>query len=230
MNIYPLRFSSSIDDDTLKNCNRSSDWGVNGGSRKCEKETEPILDMSRPIDVGINRKLYEIAVNVVKKSTKLPISFLNITKISEYRKDGHTSFYGSRNGKLVTPEEESDPTTFADCYHWCLPGLPDTWNELLSLYIIYKTWIYIFFLRISQISEFFLSDSIGKFRILNRKRRENGEEDLEKHSRETYEPVSCWTKLNRILDYRIDQFTFLFLVPFPQGFVINWFLLVCAHS
>lgn len=94
--------------------------------------------MSKPIDVGTDRRLYEIAVNVTK-STKVPIHFLNITTMSEYRKDGHTSFYGSRNGKLITPEQKLDPRTFADCYHWCLPGLPDTWNELLSLYIIYKS-------------------------------------------------------------------------------------------
>ncbi|CAL9236288.1 unnamed protein product [Arabidopsis halleri] len=116
---------------------RSSDWGFNEGN-KCEKETEPILNMSRPIDVGTNRRLYAIAVNVTK-STKVPIHFLNITTMSEYRKDGHTSFYGSRSGKLITPEQKLDPRTFADCYHWCLPGLPDTWNELLSLYIIYKS-------------------------------------------------------------------------------------------
>ncbi|CAH2058651.1 unnamed protein product [Thlaspi arvense] len=114
---------------------RSSDWDVNGGGSKCEKETEPILDMSKPIDVGTNRRLFEIAVNVTKSTTKVPIRFLNVTTMSEYRKDAHTSFYGSRRGKLKTPEQRSDPRTFADCYHWCLPGLPDTWNELLSLYI-----------------------------------------------------------------------------------------------
>ncbi|OAP10749.1 hypothetical protein AXX17_AT2G37220 [Arabidopsis thaliana] len=93
--------------------------------------------MSKPINVGTNRRLYEIALNATK-STKVPIHFLNITTMSEYRKDGHTSFYGSINGKLMTPEQKLDPRTFADCYHWCLPGLPDSWSELLSLYIIYK--------------------------------------------------------------------------------------------
>ncbi|CAA7028916.1 unnamed protein product [Microthlaspi erraticum] len=118
---------------------RSSDWDVNGGSSKCEKETEPILEnTSRRLEVGTNRRLYEIAVNVTKLTMKVPIRFLDVTTMSEYRKDGHTSFYGSRSGKLLTPEQRSDPRTFADCYHWCLPGLPDTWNELLSLYIIYR--------------------------------------------------------------------------------------------
>ncbi|CAN8284778.1 unnamed protein product [Cochlearia groenlandica] len=109
---------------------RSSDWGING-ENKCEKETEPILDMSKPVNVGTNQRLFEIALNVTKL-TKVPITFLNITKMSEYRKDGHTTFYGSKSGKF-------DRRSFVDCYHWCLPGLPDTWNELLSFYIVYKT-------------------------------------------------------------------------------------------
>ncbi|XP_056856363.1 protein trichome birefringence-like 30 isoform X1 [Raphanus sativus] len=119
---------------------RSSDWDVNGrATRKCEKETEPILNMSKPVDVGTNRRLREIAVNVTKSTTKVHVTFLNVTTMSEFRKDAHTSFYGSRSGSLLTPGQKLDPRTFADCYHWCLPGLPDTWNELLSLYIINKS-------------------------------------------------------------------------------------------
>ncbi|KAL0711067.1 hypothetical protein Bca4012_018045 [Brassica carinata] len=119
---------------------RSSDWDVNGRvTRKCEKETEPILNMSKPVDVGTNRRLQEIAVNVTKSTTKVHVTLLNVTTMSEYRKDAHTSFYGSRNGRLLTPVQKLDPRTFADCYHWCLPGLPDTWNELLSMYIIHRS-------------------------------------------------------------------------------------------
>ncbi|XP_010534606.1 PREDICTED: protein trichome birefringence-like 30 [Tarenaya hassleriana] len=134
-NIDPSRtsiFFSSMSPTHLS----SSDWNINGGTR-CEKETEPVLHTTRTLDVGTNRRMFEIAENVTK-STKLPIKFLNITRLSEYRKDGHTSFYGSPRGKLVSPEQTSDPATFADCLHWCLPGLPDTWNELLSVYILHK--------------------------------------------------------------------------------------------
>lgn len=102
---------------------------------KCAKETTPILNMSGPIYVGTDQKLFVIAANVIQ-SMKIPVHFLNITSLSEYRKDAHTSVYTTVEGKLLLPEQKSDPVTYADCLHWCLPGLPDTWNELLYAKII----------------------------------------------------------------------------------------------
>ncbi|KAJ1396052.1 PMR5 N-terminal domain [Sesbania bispinosa] len=31
----------------------------------------------------------------------------------------------------LSPEERRSPLRFQDCSHWCLPGVPDTWNEIL---------------------------------------------------------------------------------------------------
>ncbi|KAI3815057.1 hypothetical protein L1987_14711 [Smallanthus sonchifolius] len=62
---------------------------------------------------------------------RVNVRILNITQLSEYRKDGHTSIYGERKGKLLTKEQRLDPKNYADCIHWCLPGVPDTWNEIL---------------------------------------------------------------------------------------------------
>lgn len=50
------------------------------------------------------------------------VHLLNITRLSRQRKDGHPSVYGQSGS-------HSDLTM--DCSHWCLPGVPDTWNELL---------------------------------------------------------------------------------------------------
>jgi hypothetical protein len=71
---------------------------------------------------------------------KVPVNFLNVTTPSEYRKHAHTSIYTAVEGKLLSPEQKSDPLKYADCLHLCLPGLPDTWNELLYTYIISRTW------------------------------------------------------------------------------------------
>ncbi|XP_052182856.1 protein trichome birefringence-like 14 [Diospyros lotus] len=49
------------------------------------------------------------------------VKFLDITALSQLRDDGHISKYGIR---ATTP-------TMQDCLHWCLPGVPDTWNEIL---------------------------------------------------------------------------------------------------
>ncbi|CAH8392189.1 unnamed protein product [Eruca vesicaria subsp. sativa] len=56
-------------------------------------------------------------VSRVLSSMKTPVYLLDITTLSQLRKDAHPSTYGG-NGKT-------------DCSHWCLPGLPDTWNQLL---------------------------------------------------------------------------------------------------
>lgn len=64
------------------------------------------------------------------------VTLLNITQLSEYRKDGHTTVYGERRGKLLTKEQRADPRNYGDCIHWCLPGVPDTWNEILYAYLL----------------------------------------------------------------------------------------------
>lgn len=91
--------------------------------------------MSTPVQVGTDHRLFVIAKNVTK-STKVKVDFIYITKLSEYRKDAHTSVYTIRQGKALTPEQQANPATYADCIHWCLPGLPDTWNELLYTRIV----------------------------------------------------------------------------------------------
>ncbi|KAJ6432502.1 hypothetical protein OIU84_019691 [Salix udensis] len=116
---------------------KSSDW-ENPDGIKCAKETAPILNVSMEFDVGTDRRLFMVAANITG-SMKLPVHFINITKLSEYRKDAHTSVYTIRQGKVLSPEQKADPATYADCIHWCLPGLPDTWNEFLYTRIISRT-------------------------------------------------------------------------------------------
>lgn len=117
---------------------RSLDW-ENPHGIKCAKETAPILNTSMPLDVGTDRRLVVLAANVTKHMTKVPVHFLNITTLSEYRKDAHTSVHTIRQGKMLTPDQQADPETYADCIHWCLPGLPDTWNEFLYTRIMQST-------------------------------------------------------------------------------------------
>nr|XP_043616781.1 protein ESKIMO 1-like [Erigeron canadensis] len=116
---------------------KSLDWN-NPNGIKCAKETSPILNMSMPLNVGTDRRLFTVATNVMK-TMQFPVHFLNITTLSEYRKDAHTSIYTIRQGKLLTDEQMADPAIYADCIHWCLPGLPDTWNEFLYAHIISRS-------------------------------------------------------------------------------------------
>lgn len=56
------------------------------------------------------------------KEKKGDIVLLNVTYMTGLRRDGHPS----RHREPGTP-----PGAPEDCSHWCLPGVPDAWNQLL---------------------------------------------------------------------------------------------------
>ncbi|KAL5998432.1 hypothetical protein ACLOJK_009372 [Asimina triloba] len=106
-------------------------WEWNAGSKgNCFNESLPIQEPSY-WGTGSNLEIMGIMADALKK-LKTKVTLLNITQLSEFRKDAHTSVYTERKGKLLTKEQRADPDTYADCIHWCLPGVPDTWNEILS--------------------------------------------------------------------------------------------------
>ncbi|KAF9596948.1 hypothetical protein IFM89_014592 [Coptis chinensis] len=45
----------------------------------------------------------------------------------EFRKDGHPSNYREPGITVLSIQ---------DCSHWCLPGVPDTWDELLYAHLL----------------------------------------------------------------------------------------------
>ncbi|MFS7994541.1 putative PMR5 domain, PC-Esterase [Helianthus anomalus] len=103
------------------------EWKTGDGGN-CFGESQPI--QGPYWGTGSNLDIMGIVKDVLGR-LRVNVRVLNITQLSEYRKDGHASIYGERKGKLLTKEQRSDPKNFADCIHWCLPGVPDTWNEIL---------------------------------------------------------------------------------------------------
>ncbi|KAI3457387.1 hypothetical protein Pfo_014050 [Paulownia fortunei] len=99
-----------------------------GTDGNCFNETHPIEGSYW--GTGSNLDIMGIVEDVIGQ-LKVKVTVLNITQLSEFRKDGHTSVFGERKGKLLTKEQKSDPKNYADCIHWCLPGVPDVWNEIL---------------------------------------------------------------------------------------------------
>ncbi|CAL4946735.1 unnamed protein product [Urochloa decumbens] len=111
-------------------------WGNPDGIR-CAKETMPLLEWHGPLWLGMDWDMFHEANNVSRHaSPRVPITFVDITTMSERRKDGHTSVHTIRQGKVLGPEEQADPGTYADCIHWCLPGVPDIWNLVLYTRIL----------------------------------------------------------------------------------------------
>lgn len=59
---------------------------------------------------------------------RFPVRLLNVTKLTNFRRDGHPSVYSKALG-MVSKRKQ-------DCSHWCLPGVPDAWNELIYASIV----------------------------------------------------------------------------------------------
>nr|GEV94005.1 protein trichome birefringence-like 2 [Tanacetum cinerariifolium] len=96
-------------------------WGGQWNSGgQCHTETEPISNTSHLTKYPSKMRAFD---NVIR-TMKTPVIYLNISRLTDYRKDGHPSVY--RATYKLKPGEHAQ-----DCSHWCLPGVPDTWNELL---------------------------------------------------------------------------------------------------
>ncbi|CAH2067836.1 unnamed protein product [Thlaspi arvense] len=91
-----------------------TEWGKPG--KTCLGETEPVEGNSSS---GQNNNEGEDIVRGVIGRMAKPASLLDVTAMAELRKDGHPSIYAGGGRKLN------------DCSHWCLPGVPDVWNQLL---------------------------------------------------------------------------------------------------
>ncbi|KAH7651628.1 PC-Esterase protein [Dioscorea alata] len=99
----------------------------------CYNQTTPITNET--YIQRFPRSMVSIVEKTIQKM-KTPVKYLNITRLSEYRRDAHTVIYTSRQGNVLTMDQQMQPERFADCSHWCLPGLPDIWNELIYVSIV----------------------------------------------------------------------------------------------
>ncbi|KVH94397.1 PC-Esterase [Cynara cardunculus var. scolymus] len=109
-----------------KTTREGGDW-KSGGS--CHLETLPDLSSS-PVSSGamffpnIFGSVLSERQNESAFIAKLEL--LDVTYMSSKRKDGHASLY------YLGPDAGGPaPLRRQDCSHWCLPGVPDSWNELL---------------------------------------------------------------------------------------------------
>ncbi|CAK7348430.1 unnamed protein product [Dovyalis caffra] len=100
---------------------RGGQWNSGG---HCKEATHPLNETS-----SISYSEKDSIVEDIIKRMKTPVTFLNITSFSGFRIDGHPSIYGKRPSKR---------SSIQDCSHWCLPGVPDTWNEFLYFHLLSK--------------------------------------------------------------------------------------------
>ncbi|XP_044455543.1 protein trichome birefringence-like 11 [Triticum aestivum] len=60
----------------------------------------------------------------------LRLRVMNVTQMTAHRRDGHPAVYN------VEPSARMPVGQREDCSHWCLPGVPDAWNELLYAMVL----------------------------------------------------------------------------------------------
>lgn len=111
------------------------EWGA-ASDQNCYNETEPIAKegyASKGSDYRMMGMVERAVEGLRQKGVNVQI--LNITQMSEYRKDGHPSIY-RKHWVNLTEEQLGRPSSYSDCTHWCLPGVPDAWNELLYAHIV----------------------------------------------------------------------------------------------
>ncbi|KAJ4843698.1 hypothetical protein Tsubulata_047123 [Turnera subulata] len=96
-----------------------SDWGE-PSAVNCRDQTQPVLGTMYPTGTP---KAQLVVEKVLRRMSK-PVHLLDVTKLSQLRKDAHPSVYGHGGHRDM------------DCSHWCLAGVPDTWNELLYAILV----------------------------------------------------------------------------------------------
>lgn len=104
---------------------RDGTWNEGG---HCDNNTAPEKNYTKLESDPWNNKFISQVIRSMEAANKR-VQFLNITYLSEFRHDGHPSLH----------REPGTPVPITqDCSHWCLPGVPDTWNELLYANLLRK--------------------------------------------------------------------------------------------
>ncbi|KAJ4843116.1 Protein trichome birefringence-like 12 [Turnera subulata] len=101
------------------------DWNQNGSCLFNEPLKEHELDLwFDPSNNGVNKEARQVNRVIVETLQGSDIRILDLTHMSEFRADAHPAIWlGKKDAVAIWGQ---------DCMHWCLPGLPDTWVDILS--------------------------------------------------------------------------------------------------
>ncbi|XP_004289413.1 PREDICTED: uncharacterized protein LOC101292065 [Fragaria vesca subsp. vesca] len=89
--------------------------------RFCNVTLHPMVDTRNR-----DKSIFSDTVHEVVKNMTINVAVLHVTSMSSFRSDAHVGNW-------------SDKPSFPDCSHWCLPGLPDVWNEIILFYLPYDS-------------------------------------------------------------------------------------------
>lgn len=96
---------------------------------KCYNQRQPLEYFSRSPSVPKQ----SLVLRKVTGRMAFPVIVQDITTMSTFRRDGHPSIY-TRATRDKSAKKLKDRSN--DCSHWCLPGVPDAWNEMLNAMLL----------------------------------------------------------------------------------------------
>ncbi|WCJ18148.1 Protein trichome birefringence-like 12 [Euphorbia peplus] len=101
------------------------DWNENGSCMSNKLLNEDELDLwFDPRYNGVNKEERKINYAIEETLKGTDIQLLNLSYLSEFRADAHPAIWlGKKDAVEIWGQ---------DCMHWCLPGVPDTWVDILS--------------------------------------------------------------------------------------------------
>lgn len=94
-------------------------WCFSGSNQTACVITEQPLSVAKAND----RSEFANIIADVAGNMTVPVTVLNVTLMGAFRSDAHIGTW-------------SHPSSILDCSHWCLPGVPDAWNELVFSYLL----------------------------------------------------------------------------------------------
>ncbi|XP_066400018.1 protein trichome birefringence-like 13 [Miscanthus floridulus] len=95
------------------------DWNEGGSCQRNQPlSSEEVEEFFSLDNNSTNVEARLVNQHLVKALEQSSFRVLDITRMSEFRADAHPSTTGGKKHD--------------DCMHWCLPGLTDTWNDLLA--------------------------------------------------------------------------------------------------
>ncbi|KAJ9545591.1 hypothetical protein OSB04_025298 [Centaurea solstitialis] len=130
--------SSKNHKETEGSKKKSSNWGGKK-NEGCYGETEPMMD-DHLWESIIDPKMLRILESSLSKlkSEGVNVKLINITQLTQCRKDAYPTVH-RKLWRTLTDDQKENPQRASDCTHWCLPEVPDVWNELLLAYIFPAT-------------------------------------------------------------------------------------------
>ena len=78
---------------------------------------------------GVNKDARTVNSVIQEALAGSGIRLVNLTYMSEFRADAHpATWLGKKDAVAVYGQ---------DCMHWCVPGVPDTWVDILAAQILH---------------------------------------------------------------------------------------------